>query len=216
MTNKSEKYWIYGGIATLLILLAFALIYNFTKRNDMENTSLTAYLEDQDTIMSAMMEKMTVESSGNASLDFLTGMIPHHESAIDMSKSYLKYGGANDKLKTLAEDIIAAQTKEIEEMKRLIKELKASGETDETKADDYLKSYNKMLALHEHMGHGTSSYSDVEHAFAEGMIMHHQMAVDMAEAILGYTDYAEVRTLAQNIIELQEKEIVQMQGILEQ
>ncbi len=37
------------------------------------------------------------------------------------------------------------------------------------------------------------------------MIMHHQMAVDMARDILEYTDYEEIRTMAQNIIDVQEK-----------
>ena len=37
--------------------------------------------------------------------------------------------------------------------------------------------------------------------------MHHQMAVDMARDILEYTDYEEIRTMAQNIIDVQEKEI---------
>ena len=50
--------------------------------------------------------------------------------------------------------------------------------------------------------------------FAEGMIMHHQMAVDMARDILEYTDYEEIRTMAQNIIDVQEKEIAQMEKIL--
>lgn len=44
--------------------------------------------------------------------------------------------------------------------------------------------------------------------------MHHQMAVDMARDILEYTDYEEIRTMAQNIIDVQEKEIAQMEKIL--
>ena len=59
-----------------------------------------------------------------------------------------------------------------------------------------------------------SSPATVDEAFAEGMIMHHQMAVDMARDILEYTDYEEIRTMAQNIIDVQEKEIAQMEKIL--
>ena len=44
--------------------------------------------------------------------------------------------------------------------------------------------------------------------------MHHQMAVDMARDILEYTDYEEIHTMAQNIIDVQEKEIAQMEKIL--
>ena len=42
-------------------------------------------------------------------LDFLRGMIPHHEAAIKMSESYLNYQGKSDELKTIAQDIITAQ-----------------------------------------------------------------------------------------------------------
>lgn len=173
------------------------------------------YLAEQDQIMSDMMKNMEVEASGNASVDFLKGMIPHHQSAIDMAQSYLKYGGVNQDLKQLAEDIIQAQTGEMELMDQLIQEIEASGETDTEKEQGYLDAYNQMMAGHMHMGHGSSS-SSVERAFAEGMIMHHQMAVDMSEAILDYTDHDQVRRLAEDIIAAQEKEILKMQEIMEQ
>ena len=63
---------------------------------------LSRYLTEQDSIMMNMMEDMVIrEKSGNASLDFLRGMIPHHEAAIKMSESYLNYQGKSDELKPL-------------------------------------------------------------------------------------------------------------------
>ena len=60
------------------------------------------YLQRQDEIMMDMMHDMeNIPKTGNASIDFLNGMIPHHESAIDMADSYLEYGGSNEKLKKL-------------------------------------------------------------------------------------------------------------------
>lgn len=173
--------------------------------------ALSQYLSEQDAIMTEMMDGMAVEPTGNASLDYLKGMIPHHESAIDMSESYLKYGGSDPELKQLAEDIIEAQTDEIDQMNRLIQEIESSGKKDEEKEKKYLEAYNKMMAGHQHMGHGTSSAQDVEQAFAEGMMMHHQMAVDMSKAILEYTDNDEVLQLAEDIIDAQEDEIQLMQ-----
>lgn len=41
-------------------------------------------------------------------------------------------------------------------------------------------------------------------------------AVDMARDILEYTDYEEIRTMAQNIIDVQEKEIAQMKKIVKE
>ena len=75
---------------------------------------LSRYLTEQDSIMMNMMEDMVIrEKSGNASLDFLRGMIPHHEAAIKMSESYLNYQGKSDELKTIAQDIITAQKDEL-------------------------------------------------------------------------------------------------------
>jgi len=47
---------------------------------------------------------------------FICGMLPHHKGAIDMAKAELQYGD-DPWAKQLAQAIIAAQTKEIAEMK---------------------------------------------------------------------------------------------------
>ena len=177
---------------------------------------LSRYLTEQDSIMMNMMEDMVIrEKSGNASLDFLRGMIPHHEAAIKMSESYLNYQGKSDELKTIAQDIITAQKDELKQMNELVKTYETGGKKDQTKEDAYLEQYSKMFAddsMSHHMD--TSDVDSLDQAFAEGMIMHHQMAVDMARDILEYTDYEEIRTMAQNIIDVQEKEIAQMEKIL--
>ena len=67
--------------------------------------------------MGRMMEEMdSARNTGSAELDFLHGMIPHHQSAVEMSKSYLEYAGKGGEFKGLAENIISAQNKEIDQM----------------------------------------------------------------------------------------------------
>jgi len=56
---------------------------------------------------------------------------------------------------------------------------------------------------------------DPDIAFMQGMIPHHQGAVDMAEIVLKYGKDAETRDLAQQIITSQNKEIAQMREWLE-
>lgn len=54
--------------------------------------------------------------TGNADVDFLVQMIPHHEGAVEMARLYL--GAGNDPLvRRLAEEIIAGQQAEIAAMK---------------------------------------------------------------------------------------------------
>lgn len=59
---------------------------------------------------------MKMDHSGSIDKQFVEMMIPHHQGAIDMAKSYLKHGAHEEKLKTMANKIIKDQEKEIKEM----------------------------------------------------------------------------------------------------
>jgi hypothetical protein len=63
-----------------------------------------------------MHEAMEIEYSGNADIDFVKGMIPHHEGAVDMAKIVLAFG-KDPEVKKLAEAIIKTQEDEIGWMK---------------------------------------------------------------------------------------------------
>lgn len=63
-----------------------------------------------------MHKDMTMEMTGDADVDFMKGMIPHHQGAIDMANVLLKYG-KDPVTRKLAEDIIKAQESEIAMMK---------------------------------------------------------------------------------------------------
>jgi uncharacterized protein (DUF305 family) len=67
-----------------------------------------------------MMQEMEKPLTGNPDVDFVQGMIPHHQGAVDMAKVELQYG-KDAKLRKLARAIIAAQEKEIAEMQAWLK-----------------------------------------------------------------------------------------------
>lgn len=74
-----------------------------------------------DEAMMSGMEKMShamkaVPMTGNPDHDFVAMMIPHHQGAIDMARVELKYG-KDPAMRRLARGIVAAQEKEIKEMR---------------------------------------------------------------------------------------------------
>jgi len=74
----------------------------------------------------ASMDKMhmameAVMRSGNADVDFVRLMLPHHQAAIDMAKTQLLYG-TDAQMRRLAQEIITDQQAEIELMQRWLKQ----------------------------------------------------------------------------------------------
>ena len=67
-----------------------------------------------------MHEAMNITFTGNADVDFVKGMIPHHQGAIDMAKTVLAFGKDPD-VRKLAEEIIKAQETEIALMNEWLK-----------------------------------------------------------------------------------------------
>lgn len=67
-----------------------------------------------------MHKDMDIAFTGDVDADFVRGMIPHHQGAIDMARIMLAHG-KDPALKTLATGIIADQEKEIAQMRDWLK-----------------------------------------------------------------------------------------------
>ena len=70
--------------------------------------------------MDRMHKDMMVKSSGNIDIDFIKGMIPHHQGAIDMSEELINKT-KDPELKAFAQKIIKDQKAEIKQMQDLLK-----------------------------------------------------------------------------------------------
>ncbi|MFZ9501539.1 MAG: CopM family metallochaperone [Beijerinckiaceae bacterium] len=68
-----------------------------------------------------MHRDMDIAFTGDADADFLRGMIPHHQGAIDMAKIVLQHG-KDPQVRKLAQEIVAAQEGEIAMMKKWLAE----------------------------------------------------------------------------------------------
>ncbi len=157
------------------------------------------------TMNEEMMKGMAYNDPDTA---FAQGMLGHHTGAVAMAQTELKYG-TDAEMRKLAQEIIDAQQSEITVMKTwLASHPDVSSPTPDTKAMQ--QAYAQGIdAMHGEMMAGVSDPVP-DMAFARGMLPHHAGAVDMAKVQLEYGKDAEMRKLAQAIIDAQEPEIKQM------
>ena len=117
--------------ATLAALAVMASVSSFAQQDDAHHAghnmaahnmkgSTSEAVQAYEAANAKMHEAMTIAYSGNADTDFARGMIPHHQGAIEMAKVVLKYG-KDPEIRKLAEEIIAAQEKEIAWMEGWLK-----------------------------------------------------------------------------------------------
>ncbi len=86
------------------------------------SSSDTDFMDQVNAAMAKMMAGMSVPPSGSVDKDFVASMVPHHQGAIDMAKSELRYGH-NEQLRRLAQEIIVTQQEEITAMRLAVGEL---------------------------------------------------------------------------------------------
>ena len=67
-----------------------------------------------------MHRDMDIKYSGDADVDFVRGMIPHHQGAIDMAKVALR-NAKDEQIRKWATDVIREQEREIAEMQAWLK-----------------------------------------------------------------------------------------------
>jgi len=143
-----------------------------------------------------------------ADMQFTMMMIPHHEQAVEMSDMILAKDGIDERVITLAEQIKAAQGPEIELMESWLDDWGTPMGDMDGMDHGGMMSDSDMQALEDATG------VEASRLFLEQMIVHHQGAIEMAQAEVDNGQNADVIALAEAIIASQTTEITTMEDIL--
>lgn len=152
--------------------------------------------------------------SNNIDQHFIEQMIPHHDDAITMANIALQKA-EHQEIKDLAQNIVKAQTEEIDNMRQWYKTW-FGADVPDTFAG--MGGGMGLGMMHGGMMGNDADISDFESAqpfdkeFIAQMIPHHQMAVMMAQMLKSSTIRSEMKQLAEDIISAQTREIDQMRG----
>ncbi len=184
------------GLAAGMLVIGLIGGYFF----GMNNTQLKMpHIETEEHMDDGHMHMADVSSDR----EFIEHMIPHHQEAVDTAREVLERGGEISEVKTLAENIITAQEKEIVDMKSWYKEWYGTDFKD-------VGVYEPMMRELE-----TFSGKELDIIFTKDMIIHHMGALMMANSALSFAEHKELQMLSQNILTTQQEEIELMKHILQ-
>ena len=142
---------------------------------------------------------------------FLSGMIAHHEGAVDMAKVFLATPKKDQdpQVTAWADDVIKVQEKEIAEMKDLLKPL---GGIEESAYAPMKKAMQQATRLGAKGIKVTCGGLGANMRFVELMLPHHAMALEMSVPALLGSNNPQILNLAENIIISQAKEMRQFKA----
>jgi len=144
----------------------------------------------------------------DADVDFAMNMVVHHAQAIEMADLLLSKDNMDPQVVELAQNIKAAQSPEIDTMNRWLDAWGAGGMAGMDHGMGETMSDDDMTALDAATG------ADASRLFLEQMTVHHEGAIDMAQAEINEGENADAIALAEKIISDQTSEISLMAEIL--
>lgn len=136
--------------------------------------------------------------------DFIMGMIPHHQEAVDVSEIIVKRS-KNSEVKKTAQEIVNVQKKEIAMLQGWLKDWYGEDYTENSE-------YKAMMAT----DYQAFPVEDIDAQYYSEMIAHHEGAIDMAKQIQSKTERTEIKEFTDAVIDTQSKEVDMMKKFLDE
>lgn len=170
---------------------------------------------------------------GRTELRFMEGMIDHHQMALDMANDCLARTDISDALRAECQAVVDAQQPEIEQMQAWLlawynvqyTPMSMSNMMDSMAGMDHggmdmsgMPATDPAMMMGMMAGFNRLEGVEYETAWLESMIDHHDDAIHMSERLLEHdvdnVGHAELRDLAQQIIDAQSAEIARYEEML--
>lgn len=145
--------------------------------------------------------------------NFVIFMIPHHEAAIISSLGVIEYT-KDSKVKSLAEEIVKSQKKEVIQMQNLLKSGDLRGNNNPEFKITLEKIMSEMMKDMSIYKSNSNTSKDITTSYLKNMIIHHNGAIKMAQAYLEQGKNQILLNMCENIISSQENEIKKMNELL--
>lgn len=152
----------------------------------------------------AMNDNMMTAIGANVSDTWVVQMIEHHRGAIAMSKIVLEQNPTSD-ARAMAEQTIAKQSKEIDELTRLLSKSAA----DPASLEPYRSA---GMAMHEAMM--SAKGANVSETYLRKMLAHHRGAIALSDVVIAQGTDSRVRAAAQKTRADQAKEAAMIEAML--
>ena len=157
-------------------------------------------------------------AEGNdADVAFLTGMKPHHEQAVEMSELVLAADPPAE-VAAIAQRVKDAQSPEIEQMDEMMAAL--GGQVDGTAHSgghsEGMAGHGGMMSDSDMEALEGATGTDAARLYLEGMVEHHQDAIEASDAQIADGQYEPAVELATTIKAAQEAEIAELQALLDE
>lgn len=188
-------------IALTVILAGCAEVSDDRKGNSGKPVAEDSNISELD--YSALSES----SIAGVDVVFVDMMIPHHEQALVLADLAFKYA-ENSEVLRLAEEIRSVQDVEVDMMRSWYINSDIAPRFQDHSEMDGMLSDEQLEAL------GNLRGKEFDVAWVEGMIEHHEGAIDMADMVR-FSKTPAVIEFAEHLVVLQQREIYEMRSLLE-
>jgi uncharacterized protein (DUF305 family) len=141
-------------------------------------------------------------------------MVMHHQQAIEMADTFLQKDGVDERVRTLAEKIKAAQEPEIDLMNEWLASWGETGDSTESMEGHDMGDMSGTMSEEDMNALMDANGEEANSLFLTQMTAHHMGAIDMANSEIASGENPDALELAEKIITDQRAEIEEMNDLL--